>query len=107
MLNDHLYMYCFVFVHICYSLCSFLKTYAVGTSDEILFEEATKSELLYKDFNSEEKAYDTYNEYAFKHGFSIRIDKRKTRNDNSLKMKRFVCCNEGWKDDKARNKRVL
>ncbi|XP_021714881.1 protein FAR1-RELATED SEQUENCE 5-like [Chenopodium quinoa] len=82
------------------------QSYAAGTSDEIMFEEATKSELLYKDFNSEEEAYDIYNEYAFKHGSGIRIDKSKSRNDGSLKMKRFVCCNEGWKDEKAKNKRT-
>ena len=66
MLNDHLYMYCFVFVHICYRLCSFVKTYAVGASDEILYEEATKSELLFTYFNSEQEIYGTYNEYVFK-----------------------------------------
>ncbi|XP_021772600.1 uncharacterized protein LOC110736633 [Chenopodium quinoa] len=79
----------------------------LGTSDKIVFEEATKLELLGKDFNTEQEAYDSYNEYAFRHGFGIRIDKSKTRNDYSLKMKRFVCCIEGWKDDKAKNKRFM
>ena len=47
------------------------KTYTAGASDEILYEEATKSELLFTYFNSEQEIYGRYNEYVFKKEFSI------------------------------------
>ena len=42
-------------------------------------------------FYSEEQAYDRYNEYARKVGFSIRRDKYQKRLDGSVRSRIFVC----------------
>ena len=46
-------------------------------------------------FKSEEDAYEFYNDYAGKIGFSIRKSHTKLRADKSLYQKHIVCSNEG------------
>ena len=46
-------------------------------------------------FKSEEDAYEFYNEYAGKIGFSIRKSHSKLRSDKSVYQKHIVCSNEG------------
>ncbi|XP_021773309.1 protein FAR1-RELATED SEQUENCE 5-like, partial [Chenopodium quinoa] len=75
-------------------------------NDDIMYLEAEQSELKDKEFKSEDEAFEAYNEYAFRKGFGIRIGKSKRRRDDSFLMKRFVCCNEGFKDNKCKNKRI-
>jgi hypothetical protein len=48
-------------------------------------------------FKSEDSAYDFYNNYAKKIGFSIRKCHLKRRADKSARDKYFVCSNEGQK----------
>jgi hypothetical protein len=48
-------------------------------------------------FKSEEDAYEFYNEYAGKIGFSIRKSHSKLRPDKSVYQKHIVCSNEGGK----------
>ena len=68
--------------------------------------EATEFVLLGKTFKSEPEALEYYNQYAYSKGFSIRVDKHKKREkDGSLKMKRFVCSRQGFKDNKCKNNR--
>ncbi|XP_021747347.1 protein FAR1-RELATED SEQUENCE 5-like [Chenopodium quinoa] len=78
----------------------------LGKKDGIVYQEAEKSELLYKEFKSEDEAYEMYNEYALRKGFGVRVGKCKWRRDGSLLKKRFLCANEGYKDDKCRNRRA-
>jgi hypothetical protein len=47
-------------------------------------------------FESENSAYEMYNSYAGKIGFSIRKGTTKHRPDGSLYMKHLVCSNEGF-----------
>ena len=74
-------------------------------TDSVVYIKATKSELLRKVVYFVEEAYEMYNEYAFRKGFGIRLDVSKWRKDGSLSKKRFVCANEGFKDDKRKNRR--
>ena len=46
-------------------------------------------------FESEEKAYEMYNTYAGKVGFSIRRSKTKHRRDGNLCTKFIVCSSQG------------
>ena len=46
-------------------------------------------------FKSEEDAYEFYNQYAGKIGFSIRKSHSKLRSDKSVYQKHIVCSNEG------------
>jgi zinc finger SWIM domain-containing protein 3 len=46
-------------------------------------------------FESEEKAYDMYNTYAGKIGFSIRKSDIKRRGDGSISHKHIVCSSQG------------
>jgi len=52
------------------------------------------------EFDSEQEAYDFYNEYGRNYGFSIRKDwcnKRKV--DGVVTSRQFVCCKEGFWDE--------
>ncbi|KAM0894334.1 hypothetical protein ACQ4PT_024510 [Festuca glaucescens] len=60
-----------------------------GTSSELLVPKIGMA------FKSEEDAYEFYNEYAGKIGFSIRKSHSKLRPDKSVYQKHIVCSNEG------------
>ncbi|XP_021735691.1 protein FAR1-RELATED SEQUENCE 5-like [Chenopodium quinoa] len=94
----------YIIAIICVHLLHF--NIAMEKKNAILFEEAASSEFYGKQFPSEDVAYEMFNEYAFRKGFGIRIGKSKRRRDDSFYMKRFVCTNEGFKDDKCRNNRL-
>ncbi|XP_044436590.1 protein FAR1-RELATED SEQUENCE 5-like [Triticum aestivum] len=51
-----------------------------------------------KTYDSEEAAYDMYNTYAGKVGFSIRKNQTKRRHDGSIYQKYIVCSNEGHRE---------
>ncbi|XP_020586089.1 protein FAR1-RELATED SEQUENCE 5-like [Phalaenopsis equestris] len=66
------------------------------------------------EFESEEAAKESYMSYASRVGFSVRISKsRRSRNDESIIMRRFVCSKEGfhmkksnYEDGKKKRKRA-
>lgn len=49
-------------------------------------------------FNSEEDAYTFYNEYALRHGFSVRRSSWDKNAQGIIVRKTFVCSKEGWKN---------
>jgi hypothetical protein len=57
-------------------------------------------------FESEEKAYEMYNTYAGKVGFSIRKSKTKHRRDGSLCQKHIVCSNQGHRENESSQKDI-
>jgi hypothetical protein len=57
-------------------------------------------------FESEEQAYEMYNTYAGKVGFSIRKSKTKHRRDGSLCQKFIVCSNQGFRENEKSQKDV-
>ncbi|XP_044363453.1 protein FAR1-RELATED SEQUENCE 5 [Triticum aestivum] len=52
-------------------------------------------------FDSEDSAYDMYNAYAPKVGFSVRKSHTKRRGDKSISQKYIVCSNEGHRDTQS------
>ena len=76
----------------------------MGTN-AFVYKEGKTSEFLRKQIRSDDEAYEMYNDYAFRNGFGIRIDKSEWRRDGSFLKKQFVCANEGFKDDKRKNLR--
>jgi hypothetical protein len=52
-------------------------------------------------FESEEDAYDMYNTYAGKVGFSIKKHDTKRRADKSIYSKVFACSNQGFADNSS------
>nr|XP_034584243.1 protein FAR1-RELATED SEQUENCE 5-like [Setaria viridis] len=52
-------------------------------------------------FESEDQAYEMYNTYAGKVGFSIRKSKTKHRRDGSLCQKFIVCSNQGHRENEV------
>ncbi|KAJ1266146.1 hypothetical protein BS78_08G128500 [Paspalum vaginatum] len=50
-------------------------------------------------FESEEKAYDMYNDYAGKVGFSIRKSCQKRRVDRTIYRKYIVCSGQGQREN--------
>ena len=52
-------------------------------------------------FDSEDSAYDMYNVYAAKVGFSVRKSHTKRRGDKSISQKYIVCSNEGHRDTQS------
>jgi hypothetical protein len=57
-------------------------------------------------FESEEEAYEMYNSYAGKVGFSIRKSKSKHRRDGSLCTKFIVCSNQGHRKNEESQKDI-
>jgi hypothetical protein len=57
-------------------------------------------------FDSEDSAYEMYNNYAGKTGFSIRKSHSKLREDKSLYQKYIVCSNEGYRKNKSSEKDI-
>ena len=57
-------------------------------------------------FESEEKAYDMYNTYAGKVGFSVRKSKMKRRQDGSISQKYIVCSSEGHRKNESSGKDI-
>ena len=57
-------------------------------------------------FESEEKAYDMYNTYAGKVGFSVRKSKMKRRQDGSISQKYIVCSSEGHRKNESSEKDI-
>lgn len=56
------------------------------------------------EFDSEQVAYDFYNEYGRREGFSIRRDGCRNDKSNEFTSRTFVCCKEGLrKKDKRDN----
>src|SRR5215216_3484975 len=51
-----------------------------------------------KTYDPEEAAYDMYNTYAGKVGFSIRKNQTKHRHDGSIYQKYIVCSNQGHRE---------
>lgn len=86
--------------HFWYFICT------VGNEVTAIEEASGKSVIIGKKFNCEQEAYDFFNDYGYSKGFSVRVGKSKRRDkDKTLKMKRFVCSNEGHKDDKCERSR--
>ncbi|XP_044453000.1 uncharacterized protein [Triticum aestivum] len=54
-----------------------------------------------KTFESEKDAYDMYNTYAGKVGFSIRKNQTKHRHDGTIYQKRIVCSNQGHRETES------
>ncbi|CAN6268724.1 unnamed protein product [Urochloa humidicola] len=52
-------------------------------------------------FESEEKAYEMYNTYAGKVGFSVRKSTTKRRKDGSISQKYIVCSNQGHRETES------
>ncbi|XP_072150581.1 protein FAR1-RELATED SEQUENCE 5-like [Setaria viridis] len=52
-------------------------------------------------FESEDKAYEMYNTYAGKIGFSIRKSHTKRQGDGTLRQKYLVCSNEGHRETES------
>ena len=52
-------------------------------------------------FDSEQKAYDMYNTYAGKIGFSIRKSQTKRRQDRTIYQKYVVCSNQGERETES------
>ena len=50
-------------------------------------------------FESEDKAYEMYNTYVGKVGFSIRKSKTKRRQDNTIFQKHIVCSSQGSREN--------
>jgi len=57
-------------------------------------------------FPSEEKAYEMYNTYAGKVGFSIRKSKTKHRKDGTLCHKHIVYSNQGHRENELSHKDI-
>ena len=57
-------------------------------------------------FQSEEEAYEMYNTYAGKVGFSIRKSKTKRRQDGSLCQKYIVCSSQGQRENESSQKDI-
>ncbi|XP_009412131.2 protein FAR1-RELATED SEQUENCE 5 [Musa acuminata AAA Group] len=50
-------------------------------------------------FHSEEEAYEFYNSYAKRKGFSVRKGHLSRRRDNSIRDRHYVCSNEGTRQE--------
>jgi len=57
-------------------------------------------------FQSEEKAYEMYNTYAGKIGFSVRKSRTKHRKDGSLSQKYMVCSSQGQRENESSQKDI-
>jgi zinc finger SWIM domain-containing protein 3 len=57
-------------------------------------------------FQSEEQAYEMYNTYAGKTGFSIRKSKTKKHQDGSICQKYIVCSSQGLQENKSSQKDI-
>jgi len=55
-------------------------------------------------FQSEDEAYNMYNTYAGKVGFSVRKSKTKRRKDDSLSQKYMVCSSQGQRENESSQK---
>ncbi|XP_021735745.1 protein FAR1-RELATED SEQUENCE 5-like [Chenopodium quinoa] len=70
---------------------------------EVVYEESEKSELQWKQVNSDADAYEMYNDYAFRHGFSIRKGKVRYVGSSSVwRGRNYVCSNAGLKDTSSK-----
>ncbi|XP_059633774.1 protein FAR1-RELATED SEQUENCE 6-like [Cornus florida] len=59
------------------------------------------------EFDSEEKAYDFYNAYGYKAGFSVRREyANKHRTTGQITSRLFVCCKEGYRGKDKRDHRT-
>lgn len=66
----------------------------------VSFVEAEKSELLYLKVNSDQEAFDLYNDYDFRKGFGVRKGKNRPRSKGQgWSMRKFLCSNAGLKYD--------
>jgi zinc finger SWIM domain-containing protein 3 len=52
-------------------------------------------------FKSEDQAYEMYNTYAGKVGFSVRKSHTKRRVDGSISQKYIVCSNQGYRESES------
>ncbi|XP_059663744.1 protein FAR1-RELATED SEQUENCE 5-like [Cornus florida] len=58
-------------------------------------------------FDSKEAAYDFYNEYGGRVGFSIRREyKNNSQKDGKVTSRNFVCCKEGKRSEDKRNRKI-
>jgi len=57
-------------------------------------------------FNSEDKAYEIYNTYAGKVGFSTRKGHSARREDKTIYQKYIVCSNKGYRQNKSSQKDI-
>ncbi|KAG2573430.1 hypothetical protein PVAP13_7KG235610 [Panicum virgatum] len=57
-------------------------------------------------FDSEDKAWEMYNTYAGKVGFSVRKSHSKLREDKTIYQKYIVCSNEGYRRNKSSQKDI-
>ncbi|XP_048501541.2 protein FAR1-RELATED SEQUENCE 5-like isoform X2 [Beta vulgaris subsp. vulgaris] len=69
--------------------------------DTICLQESQEFELLSKIVNTEKKAYELYNEYAFRIGFGVRVSKLRKRQNGVIKGREFCCNKEGKKQEKS------
>ena len=57
-------------------------------------------------FDSEEKAYEMYNTYVSKIGFSIKKSHTKLREDKTISQKYIVCSNQEYRKNKSSQKDI-
>ncbi|XP_021852147.2 protein FAR1-RELATED SEQUENCE 5-like [Spinacia oleracea] len=71
------------------------------SKEVVVVEEASASELMLKEVRSDDEAYEMYNDYAFRKGFSICKGLIRTSRRTGLWiMRRFLCSNSGFEDVK-------
>ncbi|XP_021719319.1 protein FAR1-RELATED SEQUENCE 7-like [Chenopodium quinoa] len=71
----------------------------IKNTNAIVFEEVEVSKVMLKEVGREQQAFDLYNDYAFKMGFSIRRGNVRTiYNTNIWRSRKYVCSNVGLKD---------
>ena len=82
-----------------YAFCLFIAIYKY----EVVYKESEKSELQWKQVKSDAEAYEMYNDYAFRHGFSIRKGKVRYVGTSSVwRGRNYVCSNAGLKDTSSK-----
>ncbi|XP_021744055.1 protein FAR1-RELATED SEQUENCE 5-like [Chenopodium quinoa] len=70
---------------------------------EVVYKESEKSELQWKQVKSDAEAYEMYNDYAFRHGFSIRKGKvRYVGNSSVWRGRNNLYSNVGLKDTSSK-----
>ncbi|XP_021746643.1 protein FAR1-RELATED SEQUENCE 5-like [Chenopodium quinoa] len=78
----------------------------MDTVVETIYTEAKESELMKKTVTSDDEAYNLYNDYAFKIGFSIRKGNVRTVGKTSVwRSRRYVCSRASLKNDSKRHVR--
>ncbi|GKC71053.1 FAR1-related sequence 5-like protein [Tanacetum coccineum] len=81
-----------------------INGYLLGCDDD----EVNHDNIIGRFFDTPDDAYTFYNQYAFVHGFGIRIHwKYKNKTTNEVYRKLFVCNKQGFKKQKGDNSREV